>query len=159
MAIFGGRDDEKDTKRIEVHADANIKKKGTRPSWQPAPKVAKIEAPNNGRPRWCDPNPANIQKKQAEGWQFLNKTTSPGTFKDTNGMNKDIHSNSGLGSEIVNREMVAMFLPEELALARDEYHREKTMRRTKRAILMEDAKKTLSNSGVGGSITPKIVID
>lgn len=144
--------------KIEVKASEVQKTKGTKVSWRPADKVAKLKAPESGRPRWCSPDTANIQKKLDEGWKFINKSTLPSAYKDDNGMIKDVQENSSLGTEIRNREMVAMYLPEEQAKARDEYFRDKTMRRTQATIFMKDEKKSVDSS-IGSKIRPNIVID
>lgn len=92
-----------------------------KPSWKPA-RMLDVEFDTPGyRKRWVDNDPANIRRKQAEGWVFVNKETGfPAEHKDP-GL---VHGGAPLDSSIQYRDVVLMALPEDTAQARDEYYAE-----------------------------------
>lgn len=95
------------------------KKKGAS-SWAPAQKL-KVPPIPGFRQRWVDKDPANVQKKQAEGWDFDNK--SEHSYRE---------QQDGKNLSTVNeyRELVLMKIPEEVAQERDAYFQAITDRQT-----------------------------
>lgn len=100
--------------------DPETPKKG-RPSWAPA-RMLDLNGKKNGyRYRWCDTDPANIRKKLAEGWVFVNRETGhPVEHDDPNLM----HGGATPDGALQYRDVIAMALPEETAQGRDAYYRE-----------------------------------
>jgi len=90
-------------------------------SWKPA-RMLDLEGQNPGfRYRWCDVDPANIRKKIAEGWVFVNRSDgSPVKHDDPN----LIHGGATPDGVLQYRDVVAMAVPEETAQARDAYYRD-----------------------------------
>jgi len=91
-----------------------------RKSWAPARMLDLAGKLPGFRYRWVDHDPANIRKKIAEGWTFVNRETGhPVTHDDPN----LVHG--GANGTLGYRDLVAMAMPEETAAERDAYFREK----------------------------------
>lgn len=101
-------------------------KKGKR-SWAPAQKLSLVNKQPGFRHRWCDNDPQNIEKKQAEGWVFVDPNQG---VKADHEFPEHVSDGKPLTSTKTYRELVAMALPEDLAEARDEYHEELTRKQT-----------------------------
>lgn len=92
-------------------------KKGN-PSWRPH-KTLEVRNQRPGmRLRWVNTDPANLEKKQAEGWKFAETTEHDRA--------KGVEHGKGLGSVKQYRDLVLMEMPEELAVARNEYFQNET---------------------------------
>ena len=121
-------------------------KKG-RASWRPARKLDALNKAPGFRYRYVSTDYANLQKKLAEGWEFVNPSTGiPGQH---NPSAREIADGKNLDTVQKMRELVLMALPEEIALARDAYHAEKTRHRA-RALeksLDQDLSKAASATG------------
>lgn len=137
------------TKNVVKRQNLDLKPK--RPvKWKPASRLGDITGPEGYRLRWCDSNPDNIAKKEAEGWVILDKSK----FPDLKGSNyeRQTTDSEGLTKTVLKRnELIAMVLPEEAALERTEYYRQETEDRTKAAFTNSEVKKLLSkgNSRLG----------
>lgn len=103
--------------------DTPLKPKKTgKKSWRPAQMLHTMNEKPGYRYRWCDKDPANLDKKKAEGWEFVG---TPQTDKPdaSCAADSDIdYAGNGLTSITEYRELVRMRLDEETALARDEYY-------------------------------------
>lgn len=123
----------------------NPESKAVKPvKWKPASKFGVVTRPNGYRVRWCEDTPANIAKKKAEGWEILDKTKFP-ELKNTE-YDVDATDSKGLTSTILKRnELVAMVIPEDVALDREEYHRQETQNLTEKALSNEQVKKLMSS--------------
>lgn len=103
-------------------------KKG-RASWRPARKLDVINKADGFRYRYVSTDYANLQKKLAEGWQFVNPSTGiPGQH---NPSAREVSDGKQLDTVQKMRELVLMALPEDIALERDAYHAAKTKHRAK----------------------------
>jgi hypothetical protein len=81
------------------------------------------------RARWCTDNkPGNIRKKQSEGWEF--KKISKEKMEKLMGV-PTLEDGKALDGIVRVREMVLMYMPEEMALARAEYYRSRGETATK----------------------------
>jgi hypothetical protein len=122
----------------------NPESKAVKPvRWKPASKLGIVARPEGHRVRWCEDTPQNIAKKKAEGWEILNKAK----FPELNNTEFDVSTtdSKGLTNTIIKRnELVAMIIPEELALERDEYFKQETQNQTKQALSNEQVKKLIS---------------
>ena len=143
------------TKEVMV----DVEKKG-KPVWRPANKLKAHltrEQTKKYRPRWVDKSDeANLQKKQDEGWVFLNKETGLTASHD----HRETEDGKNLTSVNEYRELVLMGLPKELAEARDEYYQERTHKQTvglKEAL--EEENREASKGGRTAPIHGKIVIE
>ena len=114
-----GRDD-LIAKLMEAGIDPNPPKKG-KPSWAPARMLDLENKTDDYTYRWCDTDPANIRKKEAEGWVFVNKETGhPVEHEDPNLQ----HGGASPDGSLRYRDLVVMALPNEKKAARDEYYRD-----------------------------------
>ena len=100
-----------------THSNKKVGKK----SWKPAKMLDVLDKVAGYRYRWCDKDPASLDKKQAEEWQFVKGRTakldaSTDAAKDIEGADKSLTSITEY------RELVLMRLDEETAEARDEYY-------------------------------------
>jgi len=92
-------------------------KKGTA-SWRPA-KTLEVKSHRPGfRQRWVNIDPANVEKKMAEGWVYAEKSEHDRA--------KGVDHGKNIGTVKQYRDLVLMEIPEEIALARTEYHRAET---------------------------------
>lgn len=115
-----------------------VVKSGKRPSWKPASRLGELSVPEGYNGRWCSNDEANIQKKLAEGWVFVNKTNFPQTEHKESG-NADVVDSVGVQGGVTYREMVGMMLPAELVEARTEYYKERNRKQLMAKIKMKDA--------------------
>ena len=130
-----------------------IVKKGKR-SWKPA-KVLDVhisdEMRKKVRPRWRDKDAQNIQRAQAEGWEFFDPSKGLSAEHD--------HSSTSVPEY---RELILMALPEEIGEARDEHFQEKTRQQTRglKNRLQKNLDKTAQEEGgYRTSATGRVVID
>ena len=106
----------------KAEVDPDPPKKG-KPSWAPARMLDLHKKIDGFRYRWCDTDPGNLTKKQAEGWIFVNRETGhPVEHDDPNLM----HGGTAPDGSLRYRDLVVMALPEELGQARDEFYQEIT---------------------------------
>lgn len=92
-------------------------KKGT-PSWRPH-KTLEVKSQRPGfRQRWVNADPANLEKKQAEGWKFAEAAEHDRP--------KGVEHGKGLGTLKQYRDLVLMEMPEDMAQARSEYYQNET---------------------------------
>jgi hypothetical protein len=128
----------------------NPESKAVKPvSWKPASRLGNPIKPEGFRMRWCEDSPENISKKKAEGWEILDKTKFPELANsDYEQRVTDAHGETTI---LKRNELVAMVLPEEKALARDEYYRQETADRSERAFSKEEVKRLLSKSDPRGA--------
>lgn len=128
----------------ESNKDEQVKK-GRSLSWKPAKKLGDIKnVPEGHTARWCDKDPANIDKKLQEGWEFINKTTAPSVVHESEDKTREVvDSNYDLDSAITYRELVGMALPDDLKEARAKYFEQRTIDATKARIKGTEAKRQL----------------
>lgn len=122
-------------------------------SWRPAQMLDVKNKSEGFRYRMVNVDHANLDKKVAEGWEFVNGETGiPGEHIDP----KKIVDGSKLDSTETYRDMVLMAMPEDTAQARDAYHENLTLNQT--VNLKRDAKEQLDDS-VRDSVDGKIIIE
>lgn len=144
--------------------DVAPKKKGTAADWKKGGRLAKLNVPKGYVGRWVDKDPANIQKKLEEGWQFVNGTTSPTSQQVGNDAPDKAHDGTGIGSAIQYKEMVGMMLPEKGAgqtkESRDAYYAEENRKAIESRVSLSKEK---SRGGIEGkfakNFTPTMTID
>lgn len=102
------------------------KKKGNS-TWKPAQKLEVRNKKKGFRYRWCDKDPANIQKKLAEGWVVATKDSGTKADHVVPGVTGDGKAPTSVTEY---RESVLMVLPEEVAQARDRFFQEQTDKQT-----------------------------
>jgi hypothetical protein len=122
-------------------------KKGTK-SWSPSNLGDVREKEPGYRYRWVRKDQDNVEKKKEEGWEFVSsKDASKTQAIHPEGRPDEPHQ---LTSNVERRDGVLMRLDDETAQARDEYHREKTVRLE--AGLRTQTEKDLKESGIHGEI-------
>lgn len=100
--------------------DATPAVKG-KPSWRPARMLDLENRANGYRYRWCDTDDANLRKKLAEGWVYVNKETG----HPVEHIDPDLqHGGKSPDGSVKYRDLIVMALPEEIAQQRDEYFAE-----------------------------------
>lgn len=112
------------------------KKKGQPLKWLPSRRLPELKAPDGYRVAWKLNTPENIRRLKNESWEIANRLE--------HNIDVEMHdyyrkTNDRPGSEkesrIVHNELIAMLIPEEAAKAREEYHREETMKQTRSKIM------------------------
>lgn len=117
----------------QAEKEAPKVKRGSK-SWTPARKLDVIHKAPGFRYRYVSTDYANLQKKLAEGWEFVNPSTGiPGQHNPTA---REVSDGRQLDSVQKMRELVLMALPEEIGLERDAYHAGKTKHR---ALALENS--------------------
>lgn len=116
------------------------KKKGQAVEFRPARRLPKLECPEGFRVAWKHNTPENVRRLQYEGWQVANRIEHNMDIEMGN-YYKKINDKpiSDTESTIVHNEMIAMLLPEEMAIARAEYHRQETEKQTRAKLRPEDS--------------------
>lgn len=132
-------------------------KKGN-PSWKPA-SLLTTDKVQGYRLRWLDKDPANLDKKRREGWQFVSEINAKGTHDNP----ETIQDGKPLTSVTEYRELVLAAMPEDMAQGREEYFRDRTKAQT--AGLLNDAKELnqeveeRSGKSIPKHLKPKLVIE
>ena len=116
-------------------------------SWAPARMLDLANKLAGFRYRWVDTDVANVRKKLAEGWQFVNRETGHPVEHLDPGL---MHGGQAPDSSVRYRDVVAMALPEEMGQARDEYFRDVTARQI--AGVNDAAADKLRNVAPGASL-------
>ena len=105
------------------------KKTGNK-SWRPFNLLELSDKTPGFRYRWCDKDPANLDKKAAEGWKFVPSTNAKYKKPDatlTTGSYTDIdYADCSTTGMVEYRESILMALDEETAQARQDYFADKT---------------------------------
>jgi len=120
------------------------KKKGQPVEFIPARRVPKLECPEGFRVAWKHNTPENVRRLQYEGWIPANRIEHNMDVQMGNYYKKLNDSpTSKKESSITHNELVAMLIPEELAIARDEYHRAETEKQTRSKLKPEEGNTAL----------------
>jgi len=115
------------------------KKKGQAVEFIPARRVPKLDCPEGFRVAWKHNTPENVRRLQYEGWEVANRVEHNMDVKMGNYYKKLNDSPaSKKESTIAHNELIAMLLPEEMAVARAEYHRQETEKQTRSKLRPED---------------------
>ena len=131
-------------------------KKG-RKSWTPASRLTVTGKRPGYVQRWVDEEPANFQRKRADGWTPVNGTLGSSVKHEHPDLTGD---GKPLDSTIKYRNMVLCELPEEDYLAHREYYAEQTRAQTaglKRKAEQENAAN--AKGGAAAHLYGKIVIE
>lgn len=116
------------------------KKKGQAVEFKPARRVPKLECPDGFRVAWKHNTPENVRRLQYEGWQVANRIEHNMDVAMGNYYKKvNDAPTSEKESTIVHNELIAMLLPEEMAVARADYHRQETEKQTRSKLKPEDS--------------------
>lgn len=123
------------------------KKKGQAVEFVPARRVPKLDCPDGFRVAWKHNTPENVRKLQYEGWEIASRLEHNMDVKMGNYYKKLNDSpTSEKESTIVHNELIAMLLPEEMAVAREEYHRRETEKQTRSKLRPEDSGSALTRA-------------
>lgn len=107
---------------MEQKQNDGVKKGNT--SWRPHRTLNVKKRTEGKRLRWVNTDPANIEKKQVEGWVFAqNEDTA-------HDRPKGVDHGKQIGSLKQYRDLVLMEIPEETAVARNEYYSDVTKRQS-----------------------------
>lgn len=126
--------------RKKVDQNPVEKKKGQTVSWRPASRLPKVKAPDGFVASWRQNTPERIRQLQEEGWVVANRiehnmdVQMGSYYKKLN--DKPV---SEVESSITHNEMICMILPEDLATARKEYHRQETEKQTRSRLKPEES--------------------
>lgn len=75
------------------------------------------------RPRWVRNTKANTLKKESEGWQYVKVPQEEKRL-----LPKTIQDSLGIDGTVQVREMILMWMPEEMAISRNKYYTDKANR-------------------------------
>lgn len=131
-------------------------KKGRKVEFKPAKSLAHLKGPEGHKVRWCLNDEANLQRKEAEGWIPINKTTAPSASHSRKTANA-VEDGVPQSSSIAYREMVGMALPEDMLEARTDYYKRKSEQQVRGRIKGEGAKRDLAK--YANSISTTVVVD
>lgn len=112
--------------------DSNVK--GTPPGWKPASQLPRLKAPAGWTAKWSAPN--KLTERLSEGWKIM----KPSDNKGEEILNIDVNDVGSLTGALRYRDLVAIMLPKELKLARDEYHRNENKEAMKGVLRETDEK-------------------
>jgi hypothetical protein len=121
--------------------------KNPRAKWKPARRLETFDKDENMGYRFCVDESSNIERKQHEGWNFVNKTTGARA-------NHEMEDAKTSGAKR-HRELVLMAAPTEVLEERDAYH-QKLNDNSARNIF--ESTKNRAES-MGGNVDGKIVIE
>ena len=127
--------------------EQNERPKNSRARWRPARRLETFEKDPKMGYRWCVDDPSNIERKQFEGWSFVNNTT--GARADP-----EMDDNSSSGAKKHN-ELVLMAAPNEVLGERDDYHQNLNDRAAE-AVVRSTKQRA---KDMGGEIDGKLIIE
>lgn len=130
----------------EAEQEVKVKTKGTRPGWKPSSQLPGLKAKAGYIAKWC--NPSKLTERRAEGWEIMTPEDNIGNEI----VNTDVNDVGSLTGALRYRDLVAIMLPKELKLARDEYIRSENEHALKGVLNKTDAE--LTKGGVE-TYTPK----
>lgn len=108
-------------------------------SWKPSKRMELIKKTPGFTYRWCDKDPFNIQKKEADGWSLASKV-----------LGNEASNGAPQSTSITEyRELVLMAIPDEEYAAHREYFNERTMKQT------VTLKKKLASDVEGGAVASR----
>lgn len=105
----------------EILAALGTPVKRGRASWKPARKLDIKGRDENFVYRWCEKDPNNLSRKEAEGWTVANSLTDSGVEHKNP---REMEDGAALGGATEYRELVLMKLPKGMASERADYYRE-----------------------------------
>lgn len=124
-------------KKVEKSAE---KKKGSPVTFKPARRLPELNCPKGFKVAWKHNTPENIRRLQYEGWQVASRLEHKMDVEMGNYYKKLNDSpTSEKESIITHNELIAMLLPEEMAEARKEYHRQETEKQTRSKLIAENS--------------------
>ncbi len=108
------------------------KKKGQPINFQPASRIPKLDAPDGFKVAWKHNTPENVRRLQYEGWRIANRIEDNMDIQMGNYYKKINDKPISEGeSSITHNELIAMLLPDDMAVARKEYYRKETEAQTR----------------------------
>lgn len=123
------------------------KKKGQPVEFIPARRVPKLECPEGFRVAWKHNTPENVRKLQYEGWEIANRVEHNMDIQMGNYYKKINDAPvSKKESTIVHNELIAMLLPEAMAIAREKYHQAETEKQTRSKLRPEEGNTALTRA-------------
>lgn len=129
---------EKKLARKKVDKSVVEKKKGQSVSFKPASRIPKLESPEGFKVAWKHNTPENVRRCQYEGWEIANRLEHNMDIKMGDYYRKvNDKPISETSSNITHNELIAMLIPDELALARKEYYRNETEQQTRTKLRPE----------------------
>lgn len=132
--------EEKLAKAKKVDKTTVEKKKGQKVEFKPARRLPELKGPEGFRVAWKNNTPENVRRLQYEGWVVANRIEHEMDIEMGNYYKKlNDKPLSRTESTIVHNELIAMLLPEEMALAREEYHRSETEKQTRTKLKPENS--------------------
>lgn len=135
-----------------MSSDKKSKVKKGNSSWMPASVTDVVGKEPGYRYRWCNKDPDNLAKKEAEGWETINGLQADKV--NPTDSNK-IEEGKNLTSVFEKRDVILKRIPEELAQERDAYYNNENERRIKglTAHIKNKMREEGGNAPVHGDIT------
>lgn len=127
-------------KKLAKKAKADQPRKtGQKIRWRPADRIPEYKAPEGFRLKLAANTPERVRQLMHEGWQVANRLEH-NIDTDMDSYYKKINdsSSSEKSSVITHNELIAMIIPEEKAVAREEYYKDLTERRTRAKFKPEE---------------------
>jgi len=114
------------------------KKKGQKVEFKPARRLPELKAPPGFRAAWKSNTLENVRRLQYEGWVTANRLEHNMDVEMGNYYKKlNDRPIAKAESSIVHNELIAMLIPEDMAVAREEYHRQETEKQTRAKLIPE----------------------
>lgn len=134
------------------------KKKGQPVNFVPASRLPKLEAPEGFKVAWKHNTPENVRRLQYEGWEVANRIEHEMDVKMGNYYKKINDKPIAAGeSTIIHNELIAMLIPEDLAIARKDYYRQETEKQTRSKLMPEKSASAFMQDSA--KLTSKIEIN
>lgn len=117
-------------------------------SWRPHRQLDVRKKDPTKRLRWVNSDPANLEKKQAEGWSFVQGGAAVHDRPNT------VEHGSGIGTLRQYRDLVLMEMPEDTAIERNRYYEERTSQQSKgiEKQMRDNVGKSLPGATVYGEV-------
>ncbi|MGH8601522.1 MAG: hypothetical protein ACREXR_01695 [Gammaproteobacteria bacterium] len=117
--------------KLHTQDDTQAKKRSattrkSRVQWKPAKLLDTVTGfdHENFVPRWVDKDPANLVRKQAEGWEFVSPLKGDKAVHERPG---NLQDGTPMASSLTEyRDLVLMKIPKEMVEARNEYYSMRT---------------------------------
>ncbi len=99
------------------HEEVKSTTKGTPPGWKPASQLPRLKAPHGWHAKWS--SQSKLTEKLSEGWKIMKPSDNQGEEI----LNIDVNDVGSLTGALRYRDLVAVMLPVERKLARDNWLR------------------------------------
>lgn len=146
---------EPNVEKLSEEVGIVLKPKRAPRSWQPGSRIPSFTPPKGYRARWVRNDTGNISKKLQEGWEVYNATNNPSVALSHTG--DRLEAGTQGTSELRINELVAMVIPEDVAVLRDEHYESLRKDQMRATVRGRDARERLAGTAASGALNEGVL--